>query len=52
MKEKILKATHQGKLSIGDKQLNCAVLDNGYRVIASASVFKAFGRPVGGRMKG
>ena len=41
MEEKILKATHQGKLTIGEKQLNCYVLENGDRIIASASVFKA-----------
>jgi len=52
MEEKILKATHQGKLTIGEKQLNCYVLENGDRIIASASVFKALGRSVSGRMRG
>jgi len=50
--EKILKATHQGKLKIGDKELNCAVLENGTRILTSTAVFKAFGRPRRGAAKG
>jgi hypothetical protein len=39
------KATHQGTLKIADKNLPCAVLADGTRVIMQASVFKAFDRP-------
>lgn len=41
---KILKATHQGNLKIGDKILSCAVLEDRTRVIRTQAVFKAFGR--------
>ncbi len=49
--EKILKATHQGKLKIGDKELNCAVLENGTRVLYHSAIFKAFNRPSRGNIK-
>lgn len=39
------KATHQGTLKIAGKELPCVVLEDGTRVIARTSVFKAFGRP-------
>ena len=39
------KATHQGILKIMGKELPCVVLEDGRRVIAQTSVFKAFGRP-------
>lgn len=48
---KKLKATHEGKLLIGDKELNVAVLNDGTRVITQSAVFKAFGRTKRGRMK-
>lgn len=37
-------ATHRGKLLIGEKELNCAVLENGERVLSTTAVFKAFNR--------
>lgn len=36
---------NEGKLKIGDAELDVAVLENGKRIISQASVFKAFGRP-------
>lgn len=39
------KATHQGQLIILDKELPCVVLEDGRRIIAQSSVFKAFDRP-------
>ncbi|MBW8360730.1 MAG: P63C domain-containing protein [Kaistella sp.] len=47
----VLKATHEGKLKIGDIELNVAVLENGTRVITQSAVFKAFGRTKRGRSK-
>ena len=38
----ILKATHFGIIKIGEKELNCAVLENGSRIINKSTVFKAF----------
>lgn len=51
--EKILKATHEGKLKIGETgtQLNVAVLEDGTRIITKSAVFRAFGRTKRGRMK-
>ncbi|WP_324719055.1 P63C domain-containing protein [Salinimicrobium sp. HB62] len=46
-----LKATHEGKLKIGDAELNVAVLEDGTRVITQSAVFKAFGRTKRGRAK-
>lgn len=46
---KPLKATHEGPLKIGDKVLNCAVLEDGTRVLAASSVFEAFDRPRKGK---
>lgn len=46
------KSTHEGKVSIGDTELNCAVLEDGTRVITKSAVFKAFGRSKRGRLKG
>src|SRR4051812_13387356 len=51
MSEKILKATHEGKLPIGEKILNCAVLEDGTRVLTAKSVFEAFDRPRKGKSK-
>ncbi len=51
MKERNLKATHEGKLPIGDIELTVAVLEDGTRVITQSAVFKAFGRTKRGRAK-
>lgn len=48
---KLLKATHEGKIQIGENELNVAVLEDGTRVITQSAVFKAFGRTKRGRMK-
>jgi len=45
------KATHQGTLKIGEKEMACAVLDDGTRVISKSSIFRAFGRTKRGRKK-
>lgn len=45
------KSTHEGKVNIGETELNCAVLADGTRVITKSAVFKAFGRTKRGRIK-
>ena len=45
--EQILKATHFGKITIGDKELPCAVLEDGTRILSSRAMFKAFDRTKG-----
>lgn len=45
------KAMYIGILPIGDIQLDCAVLDNGTRVLSASSVFTAFGRPSRGNSR-
>lgn len=48
-----LKATHEGILKIGDKELPVAVLQDGTRIITQTAIFTAFGRPMrGSRDKG
>ena len=51
-KRGLLRATHQGILKIGDKEIACAVLEDGTRVISRNAIFRAFGRTKRGRMKG
>jgi len=51
MNEKILKATHEGVLKIGDKELAVAVLEDGSRIISRNAIFRAFGRTKRGRKK-
>jgi hypothetical protein len=46
---KIIKATHEGKLPLGDIELSVAVLEDGQRIITQSAVFKAFGRTKRGR---
>ncbi|WP_312280755.1 P63C domain-containing protein [Oscillibacter sp.] len=43
---------YTGVVSIGGKDLNCAVLSDGTRVFTAKSVFEAFGRPRRGRASG
>jgi len=50
-KIKLLKATHEGKLKIGELELSCAVLEDGTRIISRNAIFKAFGRTKRGRGK-
>ncbi|MFA5300622.1 MAG: P63C domain-containing protein [Lutibacter sp.] len=47
--EKILKAEYEATLKIGEKDLACAVLEDGTRVISRNAIFKAFGRTKRGR---
>lgn len=42
--EKLLKAVYQGSLPIGEATLDCAVLEDGTRVLSATSIFNAFGR--------
>lgn len=51
MISKLLKATHEGKLTIGETELNCAVLSDGTRIISRNAIFRAFGRTKRGRAK-
>lgn len=41
--------TYSGTVNIGGKELGCAVLDDGTRVLTSTAVFKAFDRPRKGK---
>lgn len=41
---KVYLATHEGKLTIGELEIPCAVLEDGTRIISYSAVFKAFGR--------
>ncbi|MFN8693413.1 MAG: hypothetical protein ACK5XX_03300, partial [Holosporales bacterium] len=43
--KKQLKALYQGILPIAGVELDCAVLDDGTRVLSATSVFTAFDRP-------
>lgn len=43
--EKILKVTHRGYLTLGDKKVPCAVLENGKRIISQGGLFLSFDRP-------
>lgn len=47
--EKILKATHRGYLRILDKEIPCAVLENGQRIVSQNGLFLSFDRPRKGR---
>jgi hypothetical protein len=51
MKKELLKATHEGTLKLGDTELDVAVLENGQRIIAHNSVFKALDRPSRGNAR-
>lgn len=45
----ILVSKYEGTLHIGDKELPCAVLSDGTRILTSSSVFEAFDRPRKGK---
>jgi len=45
------KIAYQGKLKIGEKEISCAILEDGTRVMAENSVFKAFDRPSRGNSR-
>jgi P63C domain len=42
-------ALHEGSVNIGDKELACAVLNDGTRIISRNAIFRAFGRTKRGR---
>jgi len=44
------KATHQGLLTIGEKILECHVLDDGRRLLTQTAFFEALGRPARGTL--
>ena len=48
---KILRATHEGVLEIGDASLEVAILEDGTRIITQAAVFKALDRPSRGNAR-
>ncbi len=50
MTKKILKDTCIGELHIGNKEISCAVLEDGTRVLDMTAVFKAFNCPVRSRI--
>lgn len=43
------KVSYAGKVNIGNKQLSCAVLDNGERILTNTAIFQAFNRPRKGK---
>ncbi len=47
----ILKATHEGKLELGNSVIDVAVLENGQRIITQSGVFKALDRPARGNSR-
>ncbi|GAC1427764.1 MAG: hypothetical protein NVS3B19_09540 [Ginsengibacter sp.] len=47
-----IQATHEGKIKLGESELNVAVLQDGTRIISKTAIFKAFGRTQRGRPKG
>ena len=44
MSDKVLKATHEGEILLGETKLKVAVLEDGTRIISANAVFKAFER--------
>ncbi len=47
----ILKATHDGEITIANKIIPCAILENGDRIITQGAVFAVFERPPRGLRK-
>jgi hypothetical protein len=47
----VLKAEYEGKLKLGDLELNVAVLEDGTRLISRNAIFRAFERTKRGRAK-
>jgi len=48
-KRKLKQATHFGTVDIGGKELSCAVLEDGTRILTQTALFQAFGRARRGR---
>jgi hypothetical protein len=49
MNDKVLKATHSGKLFIGNTEIPCHVLENGERILSTRGIMKSLGRTWRGR---
>lgn len=47
--QELPRAKYNGKLLIGDKQLSCAVLEDGTRILTATTLFNAFDRPRRGK---
>lgn len=45
----IPKVSYDGKINIGNKELSCAVLEDGTRILTNTAVFKAFEWPRKGK---
>ena len=43
------KVSYAGKVNIGNKELSCAVLDDGTRILTNTAIFQAFDRPRKGK---
>lgn len=41
----VFECTHKGTLNLGGKEISCAVLSNGKRIITQTALFDVFGRP-------
>ena len=39
------KVSYSGSVVVGNKELSCAVLDDGTRILTNTAIFKAFDRP-------
>lgn len=52
MTQKMLKATHEGELKIGNIVIPCSVLENGVRVLSTRGVNRALGSKTEGTPKG
>lgn len=50
-KGELIKAEYEGKLKIGDTELDVAVLENKQRIITLTAVFKALDRPIRGNAR-
>ena len=48
---KLLKATHEGVLTLGNAEIDVAVLENGQRIVKQTGVFKALNRPSRGNAR-
>lgn len=51
IKSELLKAEYEGKLKIGDADLDVAVLGNKQRIVTLSAVFKALDRPIRGNAR-
>lgn len=46
---KMPKISYSGKVTIGNKELSCAVLEDGTRILTNTAIFQAFDRPRKGK---